>query len=407
MSTKKFIQELAENKGTPFYLIETKKAEENFSKIKKSFPKNTIIAYATKANYSSSIINLFKNKNTWFDTFTLGEVELLLENKVKPEKIIYTSVSETTEEFTYVLSKGVKFFVIGSYNGFCNLKKVAQSKKIEVNVLLRVQPIKRVLAGTTTSGIKSKFGVVFEKGVDSAKNILSKFGKFLNFKGFHFHIGTQVMAPEFYIKAINRTLKFVEKQMINIEFLDIGGGYPFAYNKTIPPVEIFGKKISEVIEDWRKRLGEFKLIIEPGRALVANTTTLVTKVVNIKSLYGRKIAIVDASTDMVIVPRHGKETCVEVISTSKEKENYVIAGNLCHSRDWIIENPISLPRVSIGDLILFKNLGAYVMNHNIPYGLRKLPKIFVLVKNKIVEEKHPFELALEMSKNLSSSLYNF
>jgi len=386
------IESIAKEHSTPFYLIDPESARESFFRIRKLFPENTIIAYATKANYSPSIIKLFSDLNLYFDTFTAGEVKHLLNCGVDAEKIMYTSVTETKEEFEFVLSRGVRFFVIGSLNGLYNLKEVTAREKIDVDILLRVQPIEHVKAGTSTSGMKSKFGILFDGGKDSVRNILPKINGNLNFKGFHFHLGTQVADPSFYVKAIDRVMEYVRKNEIDIKILDIGGGYPFQYSGETPPIEKFGEVISKSIDAWRKALGNFKLTIEPGRSLVAGSTIFVARVVNIKELYGRKIIIIDAGDDMVMVKRHKVEPSIKVLSSSEEKEKHLIAGNLCHSADWIAEEPFMLPRVKPGDLIIFENVGAYVMNHNLPYGLRKKPKVLVMEKGEILEEKHPFDI---------------
>ncbi|RKX48169.1 MAG: hypothetical protein DRP38_05235 [Thermotogae bacterium] len=381
---------------TPFYIIKPEIVKEYLKRIRKSFPENTIIAYATKANYSPSIIKLFNDLDLHFDTFTAGEVVHLLNCGVDAEKIMYTSVTEIKEEFEFVLSRGVRFFVIGSLNGLHNLKEVTEREKMNVDVLLRVQPIKHVRAVTSTSGIKSKFGVLFDDGKDSIRNIFPKISGHLNFRGFHFHLGTQVADPEFYVKAIDRILEYVRKNKIDIEILDIGGGYPFQYHEEVPPIEKFGEAISESIKAWRRALDNFKLIIEPGRFLVAGSAMLVTRVANIKELYGRKIIILDAGDDMVMVKRHHVEPKINVLSSSEREEKCLIAGNLCHSADWIVEKPIALPEVKPGDLIVFENVGAYIMNHNLAYGLRRKPKVLVVRENGIAEEEHPFDIVCRL-----------
>jgi len=100
---------------------------------------------------------------------------------------------------------------------------------------------------------------------------------------------------------------------------------------------------------------------------------------------------------MVMVKRHHVEPRIRILSSSKQKEKYLIAGNLCHSADWIVEKPILLPKAKSGDPIIFDNVGAYVINHNLPYGLRKKPRILVFEKGKIFEEKHPFDILCSSS----------
>ncbi len=386
------IEDICKIHSTPFYIIHPEIAREYLERIKRSFPANITIAYATKTNYSSSLIKLFEKSGLNFDTFTVGELKLLLNNGIDGERIIYTSVTEDKEEFEFAIENGIRLFVIGSLNGLNNLKEASREKNKNVDIMLRVQPIRHVSAGTSTSGTKSKFGLLLEKDGDSVEKALQMVSGHLNFKGFHFHLGTQVADPSFYVKAINRVMEYVQRNGISIETLDIGGGYPFQYHEEVQPIEKFGKAISESIKAWRRALGDFKLIIEPGRFLVAGSAVLVTKVVNIKELYGRKIIILDAGDDMVMVKRHHMEPKISVLSSSKREERYLIAGNLCHSADWIVEKPIALPEVKPGDLIVFENVGAYIMNHNLPYGLRRKPKVLVIREGETVEEEHPFDI---------------
>ncbi|KXB00289.1 hypothetical protein AKJ41_04180, partial [candidate division MSBL1 archaeon SCGC-AAA259O05] len=136
--------------------------------------------------------------------------------------------------------------------------------------------------------------------------------------------------------------------------------------------------------------GDFELTVEPGRFLTADSTVLVVRVVNEKEMYGRKVLIVDGSEDMVSVDRHEMRIEIEEITHSNEPVAASIAGNLCHSLDWIVKEPIELSGVEPGDLLVFEKEGAYVMNHNMPYNLRRVPKVLTVGEGEVKEEEHPF-----------------
>lgn len=393
------VEKIADSYGTPFYLISTEKLVQKFEEIKSSFPKNTTIAYATKANYTPSVIQTFQELGTNFDVFSPGELQLLRKNGSDLEKVIYTSVAETEREFEFALGQGVRRFVLGSINAIINFGSVASRLGIEdFEVMVRIQPLSEVKATVSTSGKKSKFGFTLEGEGDTLGNSLEQLDKNdLELNGLHFHLGSQVMEPDQYVNAIEKTLDLAEKKNMEIDVLDIGGGYPVRYTSEIEPIEVFGEKIGNLVEERRKKLNDFELVLEPGRFLTAQAAVLVTRVVNLKKLYGRKVIIVDASEDMISIERHGFSKRIEAITGKDSRMRASIAGNLCHSGDWIVEEPKEFPEVDLGDLLVFKDMGAYLINHNITYNLRKIPGVFVVDDGELVKGKHPFEFIEEIN----------
>ncbi len=388
------IRNLSEDYGTPFYIMEINKLKKQFENLKTSFPKNTRIAYAVKANYSETVIDTFKNLGTNFDVFSSGELDHLIDCRCDPENFIYTSVSETEEEFKYALKRGVRTFVLGSINGIERFSKAAENYDAgKLEIMLRTQPLKDVSAAISTSGRQSKFGLVFGEDGDSVDHGVRKMEKKdFELSGFHCHLGTQMNDPDNYVSAIRKILSYASKNLPNIEILDIGGGYPVHYNEEVPEIEEFGQKISKEINRWRKELGSIELVIEPGRFLTSPAGTLVSSIVNVKRMYGRKILVLDASEDMVKLERHGVMTSANLITESDELVETSIAGNLCHSMDWISKEPKMLPDAKTGEIATFENLGAYQVNHNIPYNLREMPKILTVGDGEINEDNHPFNI---------------
>ena len=392
------IGEIANEYGTPFYLIDYSKIEERFDKLKKSFPQDTSIAYAVKANYTSSIVQKYNELGAHFDIFSKGELDLLSNYDCNLERGIYTSVAETEEEFKHSLDLGVQTFVLGSVNGIRNFDRAFQrSNAQKADVMLRIQPIEDVEAFISTSGTKSKFGTVFTDENDSVENALDEIKKsHVDFSGFHFHLGTQVKNSKYYADAIDRTLQFAQEKGLEIKMLDIGGGYPVQYSSEVKPIEEYGRVISEKIESWRRKIGNFRLFIEPGRFLTAPLVNLVTSVANVKEMYGRKVVIVDGSEDMLSLDEHDIEENLNILTDEMRTVETTIAGNLCHSEDWLVRDPLKLPEVKEGDMIIFERMGAYVFNRNTAYNLTELPKILVLKQDRVKKEKHPFEIAREI-----------
>lgn len=398
MINEQRIEEIAEEYGTPFYLIDCDRLRNQYDKIQSSFPEGMDIAYAMKANYTPSVIQTFRDIGSNFDVFSPGELRLLLMNDCDPKKVVYTSVAETKSEFEYALDAGVKRFVLGSLKGIENFAEAERERNIDdLTLMIRIQPLSQIEAFVSTSGRNSKFGVTFSGDGDSVQKAIEKFRNLdLKLNGYHFHLGSQVKGSEYYSKSIEKSLNHASSKSVDVDVLDIGGGYPVRYNSNVESIESYGKGIGNVVEKWRNRMGGFDLIAEPGRFLTANSTVFVGEVVNVKRMYGRKIAIIDGSNDMVTVDRHDVSLDMEVIPDRGGSAKTAIAGNFCHSADWILEKAEEMADVKCGDLILFKNVGAYVMNHNIPYNLRNLPKVLSLDGSGLNSEKHPFQIIREV-----------
>lgn len=365
-----------------------------YYRIKDSFPSGTKIAYAVKANYVSSVIRTFDDLESHFDVFSPGELRLLKMNNCDLKRVVYTSVAETKREFKYALENGVRRFVLGSIKGIRCFNEALESSRAEnPNLLLRIQPLSEVEAFVSTSGQKSKFGTVPSGKGDSVEHAMRELENLdLDLAGFHFHLGSQVEGPEYYESAIHKTLEIADSFDIEIEVLDIGGGYPVEYTPDVEPIETYGEGISKAVKQCREKFGDFELVLEPGRFLVGDSTIFVSSVVNVKEMYGRRVVILDGSSDMVTIDRHEVPLNLGIFPEREGSVKTAIAGNFCHSADWISEKPREVPEVKLGDLFLFYKSGSYVMNHNIPYNMRKIPNVVSVDGDRLKSEDHPFQL---------------
>lgn len=375
---EKQLLKLTEEIGTPFYLFRKSVMLDNLRRMKNAFSTfrgEFQIAYALKANPLKEIAISFAREGTRFDILSPGELDVIRKADLPVEKVIYTSVGETRKEFRYALEKGVRTFVIGSLHGFENLVSLAEEMGICPDVMLRVNPQFDIKATITTAGGISKFGVPLTGGRESAENILPKLLKSpeLNFLGFHFHLGTQVISPTYYVEACRKVIEFARKHDISFSVLDIGGGFPVEYVEPVPPIEEFGLKISRCLNEHLRE--EISLIAEPGRFLVAEAGSLITSVINIKELPFGTIVVVDASynqlPDVLIGQRYPVRAVVDAPITKK----YRIAGNLCDGLDWLEPEEIQLPMLKIGDILVFEKVGAYSNVFRMSFGNFPLPPI--------------------------------
>ncbi|MDA4113217.1 MAG: hypothetical protein OK474_04140, partial [Thaumarchaeota archaeon] len=338
---------LAEKFGTPYFLIDEGVLRKNVSEIEQAyqaFKGPFRVAYSIKANFNPAVIKTFVSEGIMFDLTAANELYFLLRCGGSPENVIYTSITETLAEYESLISRGVRKIVVSSYNGLLNLIEAAAKVGGEVNVLIRINPEVHVKAELRFSIRHGKFGVPLDAiGEDSAMSMLRKIldTPSLRFDGFHFHLGSQIEDPSCYSEALEKLEGFIlsaRKTLgeFPINTLDIGGGLPTSYGKSVPAPAEFSAKILEQLSSLAESFGsKFTLIVESGRFLSADSTIMVSKVVNVKRFNENKYVYLDAGyhtlADAALL-RH--EYPVEVIPggmTSQEKT--VVVGRLCDSLD--------------------------------------------------------------------------
>jgi diaminopimelate decarboxylase len=383
---------LAEKFGTPYYLIDESTLRKKISDIEHAFTEFRgafRVAYSIKANFNPSVIKTFVSEGIMFDLTSPGELYFLLRCGGNPHSVMYTSITETESEFETVLRAGVKYVVVASHNGLQNLIEAAGKTNSEVRVLIRVNPEVRVHAELRGSVRHGKFGLQFEGDEkDSAFAVLSTLLSTpgLRFEGFHFHLGSQIDDPTCYAEAIEKLELFVlnaRKVLGNfpVNTIDIGGGIPVSYGKHVPTPSDFSSRVvphlNSLIESIENR---FTLIVESGRYLTAESTILVSRIVNTKRFGENKYIYIDAGYHLLIdsaLLRH--EYPVEVIPDRKNSEQKtVLVGRLCDPLDVFPTSSRSkLGGAEPGKLIVFRDVGAYSIVMNMPFHSTPRPCIII------------------------------
>lgn len=405
------LYDLAREYGTPYFLIDEFVLRSKLRELRDGFKdfSNTVrIAFSMKANFNPSVIKTFISENALFDVTSTGELFFYLKCGGATENVIYTSVTETKEEFCEVLEKGVRRIVIGSFNGLLNLIDAASEKRIIPSVMIRVNPEVGVKAEVKACYRHGKFGVPFNgPTADSASNLLRKIinSKNLIFEGFHFHLGSQIENPTCFVNALEKLEAFIIKMRkefpdLHVKIIDIGGGTPVSYGSPVPSPSEIGGIITKKLNLMVQNLGDnFTLIVESGRFLSAEACILVSKIINLKVYGGHKFIFVDAGYHLLLdAALLRQEYPQEVIPCVDNADNLKInlAGRLCDTYDIFPVSPISkLSGAEPGKIIVFRNVGAYSIVFNMPFHcqtkppiiMRKISGEFVLVrKGETIEE---------------------
>ena len=385
---------LAEKYGTPYYLIDEATLGKKVTEMEQAFAEFRgayRVAYSVKANFNPSVIRVFAKEGILFDLTAPGELAFVLKSGGAAENVVYTSITETVDEYEEVLRSGVRRIVVASYNGLLNLTEAAAKSNVAVRTMVRVNPEVHVHAELRGSMGHGKFGLQLNGGgQDSALRVLGKVltTPLLQFEGFHFRLGSQIEDPACYAEAIEKLEAFIldaRKQLgeFNVRTLDIGGGLPAAYGKKVPTPKEMASRILGQLNSLIESIGErFTLVSESGRFLTAESTVLVSRIVNTKDFGESKYVYLDAGYHVLLdsaLLRH--EYPVEVVPGGKPSQRKVVlVGRLCDPLDVFPTSSRSkLGGAEAGKLVVFRDVGAYSLVMNMPFHSQ--PRPYVLLRN--------------------------
>ncbi len=380
---------IAEKVGTPYYLTDEQIIAKNYNKLKQAYSiyrGPSIIAYSVKANFNPYILNYLSKLDSHFDVTSPEELYFLIKSGGKPENVVYTSVTETEEEYRNVISKGIRRIVVSSMRGLYNAIEAGKMLNVVPEISIRVNPEVQVRAEIRSAMKISKFGVPLngtnpESAYKMVKILLDEPN--VKFGGFHFHLGSQLEEPNAYLQALEKIkqliLKIKKEREFKINFLDIGGGTPVNYGIKVPSPEDIVKTIIEKINELVDVNGDFfTLAVESGRFVVAESTVMVSKIVNSKYYGNKKIIYLDAGYHYLLdIALLQQVYPLEVIGSKEtNEEKPIVAGRLCDSMDVFQVGPESkLDGAEVGKLVLIKNVGAYSVVFNMPFHSQVKPAI--------------------------------
>lgn len=362
---------LAEQYGTPLYLYSytaLKAAWEDFYSALKEQPHK--ICYAVKANANIAILSEFAKLGAGFDIVSIGELERVMAAGGIADNVIFSGVGKQANEIERALALGIYCFNVESSSELVRIDRIAGSMGKVAAIAIRVNP--DVDAGThpyISTGLKdNKFGVAIGDAFELYQTAASL--PHLKIKGIAYHIGSQLVETRPFIDAFERVLLLVDRllaQGIRLAHIDIGGGLGVTYQDERPPAP---KDYLQPILD-RLKAYSLSVIVEPGRALIANAGALITKVEYIKNTTDKSFAIVDAAmNDLLrpalyqawhdIVPVHQNNAVNAAV--------YDVVGPVCETGDFLGKD--RLLSISEGDLLAIKSTGAYGFTMSSNYNSR-------------------------------------
>lgn len=364
---------------TPFYFYDTALLRRTLDLVKAETAGNPDwhVHYAVKANFNPGILRIIAAAGLGADCVSGGEIRAALEAGFPAASIFFAGVGKSDEEITLGLEKGIGRFNVESVEELKVLGALADERHLKAPISLRINPdIGAHTHANITTGLKeNKFGISHEKVVETVTLALQTPG--IEYKGLHFHIGSQVLDMDDFTALCNRVnviMDTLEIAGLPVGDIDVGGGLGISYeHPNHMPIADFKAYFDTFRNHLKLRPGQ-ELHFEPGRSIVAPCGSLVTKVLYVKEGDTKKFAIVDGSMTELIRPAlYRAYHRVENISSDEPEELYDVVGPVCESSDVFVKG-MMIDRCHRGDLLVIRSAGAYGEAMASRYNCRPLPE---------------------------------
>ena len=376
-------QDIAKKFGTPIYCYSYKQLKENISNFKKNFKSfSPLICFAIKSNTNVNLIREIKKLGLGADVVSMGELMMALKAGIDPKKIVFSGVGKTSNEISYAVDKKILLINAESKSEINEIERIAKSKKKIVNIGIRLNPNTdaKTLKQISTGKKENKFGVDEKTFFDLVN--YSKLSKNINLKCLSVHIGSQILDHKPYEKMLKVVDKIIKKSNHKFEFIDLGGGMGISYEKNNKKLNY--QKYNIAIKKFLKN-HKSKIIFEPGRSIVGNIGSLVSKVIYIKKNDKKDFIILDAAMNDLMRPAlyGANHRTLPVIKTNQtSKKIYEFVGPICESTDKFTTLK-KFQKLKEKDLVVMCDVGAYGMSLSSNYNVRPKPAEVLIKGSKV------------------------
>ncbi len=369
------LTEVAAGAGTPTFVYSASSVRGAWRRFDAAFAGVPhALHYALKANSTLAVLRLLEGLGSGADANSGGEIEVARRAGFTPDRIVFTGVGKTSAELERAVSLGVKTINAESLGELERIDAIARSRGVRARVALRVNP--DIEAGThphiSTGRRINKFGVPIELAREHYRRMAGMPG--LVPVGVHVHIGSQItdVAPlRQTAEAIVEVVRQLAEDGIALEHLDLGGGLGVPYDgEALPTPDDYAGAVLPIVTPTG-----LTVLLEPGRAIVAQSAVLLARVIDVKQyLGGRRFVVLDAGmTELMRPALYGAYHRIEAVQPRPGAAQATdVVGPLCESSD-VLGKQRKLPPIEVGDLVAVFDAGAYGSAMSSNYNRRPLP----------------------------------
>lgn len=321
------------------------------------------IHYALKANYQDVVLDTMIAHGFGADCVSGNEVKKALDAGFDPESILFAGVGKTDAEIHLALDHQIGCLNCESIEELIVIQEIAAQRNQVASVAIRVNPEvdAKTHAYITTGLAINKFGIQ-QSDVTKALDFI-KSASHLNFKGFHFHVGSQITDLNVFKNLaikVNEINEMAFSQGLSPEIIDLGGGLGINYAEPLEDAIPDFAGYFEIINQHLAPKERQEVHFEIGRALVGQCASILSKVLYVKQSGHKEFVIIDAGmTDLMRPALYQAEHAIHNVSSeATEVKPYDVVGPICETSDQFGKD-ISLPITKRGDYVMIRSVGAY------------------------------------------------
>jgi diaminopimelate decarboxylase len=382
------LEALARRFGTPLYVYSADQIAERLELFQQALKgREHLVCYAVKANSALAILKLLADRGAGFDIVSGGELERVL--AAAPEavgRVVFSGVGKTAAEIDLGLNAGILEFNVESEAELEMLARRAAKLKKKARFALRVNP--DVFAEThpyISTGLREhKFGIDIRQAPRIYKSVAGH--RWLEAHGVSVHIGSQIRSAEPFGAAMERVAKLagqLRREGITLKAIDAGGGLGIDYHGGVFDA---AAKVGEYAAAIERALGGFegRLLLEPGRFIVAQAGTLVARVLQVKRNGKKTFVITDAAMNDLIRPAlyQAYHEIVPGRRRAGRPRTVDVVGPVCETGDFFARDRKLAP-IEPGDLVALLDAGAYGMAQSSNYNTRLRPAEVLVTGAKV------------------------
>jgi diaminopimelate decarboxylase len=390
------LQMLAGRVGTPLHAYSASAIRQRIRDLQTAMQGlDTLVCYAVKANANLAILQMMADAALGADIVSGGELQRSLRAGIPAGRIVFSGVGKSVDEIGDALAAGIGRFNVESRDELESLQGCAAARNVIAHAAVRVNPDVDALthAKISTGKSENKFGV----GIKEARQWFADSSRLTHVRldGLHVHIGSQILSLDPIRLALQRLAAFWRELASDghaINSIDVGGGLGVCYRDSHDrPVPV--KDYAEVIRQALVGFGG-RILLEPGRWLVAEAGVLLTRVLRIKQGRQRRFLVVDAGMTELLRPSlyDAWHEIVPVSCRQRPLQTYAVVGPVCETSDTFAVDR-QLPACEPGDLLMLKTTGAYGAAMASNYNSRPLAAEVLLDRGRyaIVRRRQTFD----------------
>lgn len=381
---------IVEKYGCPLYVYDFSIIERQYNRLVRAFDGVDLqLNYACKANTNINLLKVIRSLGAGLDAVSIQEIKLGLHAGFKPEEILYTPNGVSMEEMDLAVTAGVQVNVDN-----LSMLELFGDKYPDYPICLRVNP--HIMAGgnskISTGHIDSKFGISFHQ-LPLVKRIVQTTG--LVIEGLHMHTGSEILDAEVFLNGAEILLHAAEG-FDDLKYIDFGSGFkvPYKEDDIETDIEDLGLKITRRFQEFCKQYGrKLTLKFEPGKYLVSEAGFFFAKVNVIKQTTSTVFAGLDSGLNHLIRPMF-YDSYHEIFNLSRptgKSRIYTVVGYICETDTFGVNRKIH--EISEGDILGFKNAGAYCYSMSSNYNSRYRPAEVLIYKGQdyLIRERESME----------------